>query len=73
MLNRVIDSVKNFFKNINANAIQKSIKEANKDFSSLARQILDGSMDDDISINNIRSNELYYNTSERVERDKKLL
>ena len=73
MLNRVIDSVKNFFKNMNANAIQKSIKEANKDFGSLARQILDGSMDDDISINNIRSNELYYNTSERVERDKKLL
>ena len=58
---------------MNANAIQKSIKEANKDFGSLARQILDGSMDDNISINNIRSNELYYNTSERVERDKKLL
>ena len=58
---------------MNANAIQKSIKEANKDFGSLARQILDGSMDDDISINNIRSSELYYNTSERVERDKKLL
>ena len=73
LLNRVIDSVKNFFKNMNANAIQKSIKEANKDFGSLARQILDGSMDDNISINNIRSSELYYNTSERVERDKKLL
>ena len=58
---------------MNANAIQKSIKEANKDFGSLARQILDGSMDDNISINNIRSSELYYNTSERVERDKKLL
>ena len=73
LLGRVIDAVKNFFKNINANTIQRSIKEADKDFSSFARQILDGNMDNEISIDNIRSNEVYYNTSERIERDKKLL
>lgn len=73
LLQRVIQAVKNFFKNINASSIQKAIKEADKNFGSLAQQILNGSMDDVINISNITSSEMFYNTSERVTRDKKLL
>ena len=73
LLQRVIQAVKNFFKNINASPIQKAMKEADKNFGYLAQQILNGSMDEAIDINNITSSELFYNTSERVARDKKLL
>ena len=73
LLQRVIQAVKNFFKNLNASPIQKAMKEADKNFGSLAQQILNGSMDETIDINNITSSEVFYNTSERVARDKKLL
>ena len=73
LLQRVIQAVKNFFKNLNASPIQRAIKEADKNFGSLARQILTGSMDEAIDVSNIASSEVFYNTSERVARDKKLL
>lgn len=73
LLQRVIQAVKNFFKNISASSIQRAIKEADKNFSFLAGQILDGRIDEEIDINNITSSGIFYNTSERVERDKKLL
>lgn len=73
LLQRVIQAVKNFFKNLNASPIQRAMKEADKNFGSLAQQILDGSMDEAIDISNITSSGVFYNTSERVARDKKLL
>lgn len=73
LLQRVIQAIKNFFKNISASPIQRAIKEADKNFGSLAQQILDGSMDNALDINNISANGLFYNTSERITRDKKLL
>ena len=73
LLSRVIQAVKNFFKDISASPIQRAIKEADKNFGSLAREILDGSMDDAISVDNIKSSGLFYSTSERVARDRKLL
>lgn len=73
LLSRVIQAVKNFFKNISASSIQRAMKEADKNFGSLAQQILDGSMDEAINISNITSSGVFYNTSERVTRDKKLL
>lgn len=73
LLQRVIQAVKNFFKNLNASHIQRAMKEADKNFGSLAQQILDGSMDEAIDISNITSSGVFYNTSERVTRDKKLL
>ena len=73
LLQRVIQAVKNFFKNINASPIQRAIREADKNFGSLAQQILNGSMDEVIDIGNITSSGVFYNTSERVARDKKLL
>lgn len=73
LLQRVIQAVKNFFKNLNASPIQRAMREADKNFGSLAQQILDGSMDEVIDVGNITSNGVFYNTSERVARDKKLL
>ena len=73
LLQRVIQAVKNFFKNINASPIQRAMREADKNFGSLAQQILDGSMDEVIDVGNITSSGVFYNTSERVARDKKLL
>lgn len=73
LLSRVIQAVKEFFKNLSASPIQRAMKEADKNFGSLAQQILDGSMDEAMNIDNIKSSGLFYNTSERVARDKKLL
>lgn len=73
LLSRVIQAVKEFFKSLSASPIQRAMKEADKNFGSLAQQILDGSMDEAMNIDNIKSSGLFYNTSERVARDKKLL
>lgn len=71
LLTRVIEAIKNLFKNITASSIQRAMKESDKDFGYLAQQILNGNMD--INIKNIQSNELFYSTNERISRDKKLL
>lgn len=73
LLERVISAVKSFFKNLNANQIQKAVYEADGDFGRLARDILNGRMDEEISVDNISSSELFYQTNERVQRDKRLL
>lgn len=73
LLQRVIDSIKNFFKNISASRIQKAIYEADKEFGSVARSILNGSLSSTISLSNISSSERFYQTTNRVQRDKKLL
>lgn len=73
LLERVISAIKSFFKTINVNQIQKAIYEADKDFSRLARDILNGRMDEEISIDNIKSSDLFYQTNERIQRDRKVL
>ena len=73
LLERVISAIKSFFKTLNANQIQKAIYEADKDFGRLARDILNGRMDEQISIDNISASGLFYQTNERVQRDKNLL
>lgn len=74
ILQRFIQAVKNFFKGMNATPIQKAMREADKNFNSLARQILDSNLDDEIKVENITArNKLYNTTLERVTRDKKLL
>ena len=73
LLERVISAIKSFFKTLNANEIQKAIYEADKDFGRLARDILNGRMDEQISIDNISASGLFYQTNERVQRDKNLL
>ena len=73
LLERIISAIKSFFKTMNANQIQKAIYEADKDFGRLARDILNGRMDEEINIENINSSGLFYQTKERIQRDKKLL
>lgn len=73
LLERVISAIKSFFKTINANQIQKAMYEADKDFGRLARDILNGRMDEEINVENINSSGLFYQTNERIQRDKKLL
>lgn len=73
LLQRVISLIKNFFQKLNASDFQKAIVSADKDFGMLARQILNGSIDEDLKVSNIADNKAYYNTTERVTRDKKLL
>ncbi len=73
LLERVISAIKSFFKTMNASQIQKAMYEADKDFGRLARDILNGRMDEEINVGNINSSGLFYQTNERVQRDKKLL
>lgn len=73
LLQRLISYIKNFFSKISASSIQKAMREADKKFGTLARDILDGSMNRNINIKNITESSLYYNTTERIARDRKLL
>lgn len=73
LLERVISAIKSFFKTMNANQIQKAMYEADRDFGRLARDILNGRMDEEINVGNISSSGLFYQTNERVQRDKRLL
>lgn len=73
LLERVILAIKSFFKTMNANQIQRAIFEADKDFGRLARDIINGRLDEEINIKNIKSSGLFYQTNERVQRDKKVL
>ena len=73
LLDRVISAIKSFFKTMNASQIQKAMYEADKDFGRLARDILNGRMDEEINVGNIKSSGLFYQTNERVQRDRKLL
>ena len=73
LLERVISAIKSFFKTMNASQIQKAMYEADKDFGRLARDILNGRMDEEINVGNINSSGLFYQTNERVQRDRKLL
>ena len=73
LLERVISAIKSFFKTMNASQIQKAMYEADKDFGRLARDILNGRMDEEINVGNINSSGLFYQTNERVQRDRRLL
>ena len=73
ILVRAIEAIKNFLRKLSASQFQRAMNDANSGFSSLANDILSGSLDDVINIKNITESELYYNTTERIQRDKKLL
>lgn len=73
LLQRIISSIKNFFKELSASSIQRAMKQADKAFGSLARDILDGNLDDAMDISNITGTSSFFSTTERVARDKKLL
>lgn len=49
------------------------MRQADKSFGSLARDILDGNLDDEMKVSNITGSSTFFNTTERVARDKRLL
>lgn len=73
LLQRVINAIKEFFKSISANEIQKALYKADKDFGKLASDILSGKVDEEIQVRNIKAKESLYQVNNRVNRDKALL
>lgn len=73
LVQRLIASIKNFFQRISASSIQRAMIQADKTTSTLADNILNGRLDDEMQLSNITETELFYNTTERAARDKKLL
>lgn len=73
LLERVIAAVKSFFRSLGADQIQNAMYEADREMGTLAKNILSGKMDKEFNIQNISSSELFYQTTNRVNRDKKLL
>lgn len=73
LLQRVINAIKEFFRSISANEIQKALYKADKDFGKLASDILSGKVDEEIQVRNIKAKESLYQVNDRVNRDKALL
>ena len=73
ILRRVIDAIKDFFKKLSANSIQRAILQVNDELSTMADELLNGDLSDDIHIESITSSDTYFNLNERVNRDRKLL
>lgn len=76
LLERIIASIKNFFKELSIPELQKAMRQADRRMGSLARDILDGNLDNEMSVENIRNSRLdtmLYNLSERVNRDRAIL
>ena len=73
LLQRVINAIKEFFRSISANEIQKALYKADKDFGKLASDILSGKVDEEIQVRNIKAKESLYQVNNRVNRDKALL
>lgn len=73
LLERVISLIKNFFKGFKVNEIQNALDTLDKEFSSLAKSILERKMDSAMKVENIKQQGVLYNLGERVERDKQVL
>lgn len=73
LLSRVVTSIKNFFRNISESSIQRAMREADNTAGNIAKGILNGSIIDQIKLENITETEEFYNLEERVQRDKDLL
>jgi hypothetical protein len=73
LLQRVINAIKEFFRSISANEIQKALYKADKEFGNLASDILSGKVDEEIQVRNIKAKESLYQVNSRVNRDKALL
>lgn len=73
LLQRLIDAVKNFFKGLNPSSIKRAITEADRGFGSIARDILNGRIDEELNLDNITETGKFYNLAERVTRDKRIV
>ena len=72
-ISRVMNAVKNFFSSFNESDIQKAMREADVEMGDIAKNIFNGALINDIKLSNINTSQEYYNTKERIERDKKIL
>lgn len=73
LLQRVISSIKNFFRGLSADSIHSAMDQANKTASSLASGILDGTLTDSIDVKNISKGSKFFNLAQRNERTRTVL
>lgn len=73
LLQRVIEAIKNLFKKMDPETINNAITEADKTAGEIAKKLLNGDLNNNISLNNIKERRSLYNLQERIDRDKKLV
>lgn len=73
LLQRVVAAVKNFFSRLNATSFKRAMLDANIGASKIAKDILGGRIDEELNIANITESGKFFNLSDRVARDKKIL
>lgn len=73
LLQRLVTAVKNFFSRLNATPIKKAMLDANTRASSIAKDILGGRIDEELNVTNIAETGKFFNLSDRVARDKRVL
>lgn len=74
ILQRLIEALKNFFKQFKASDISKAITEADKQSSHIANELINGNLDSVLDNNNIDTQiHKLYQLSSTVKRDKQLL
>ena len=72
ILQRAIEYIKNFFKSWDSTLFQKAVIDSNKEFSELAKNILNQSIGD-LNIKNISETGKFYSLEDRLERDTKIV
>lgn len=73
LLQRVIDAIKSLFKGFNPSSIRNAMAEANEGFDFLAKEILAGKLNDQISVKNINSKTKLFQVETQVNKHKELL
>lgn len=73
LLQRVIEAIKNLFRKIDPVTINNAITEADKTAGEIAKKLLNGDLNNNISLNSIKERRSLYNLQERIDRDKKLV
>lgn len=72
ILQRLITAIKNFLRRINPSSIKQAMAEADREMGRLAKDILNGRLDEEINIRNIAESEKFYNLTDRIARDKRI-
>jgi len=78
MLTRLIEGIKNFFKNLKKRGFSIELNKArydlNKTASKLASDVINGKLDDQINIDNINKSQVkLYDVKDRINNEKKIL
>lgn len=73
LLERLIKYIKEFFKGFSSEGIQRAMNDADKDAGRLAKEILSGHLDNDISLSNIGESGVFYSTEKKLNKIDELL